>query len=322
VVVAAFGAHGWRGRIRHAALFTVVAGVPLGVWFLRNTLLVGHSATGRSVAYYSIGHRFKALTSTLASWIAPIHVPSIGLWWLIALAGAVALALYRPSQLLSAIRGRAGRGVAVMLVFIVAYVAFLLASVFAAAPGVQFADRILSPALVAGIIAVVLSATVLYEATPRRRVAAAGWVLCAVLVAWSSVQGGRAEQRKLASQTSTLHTLWRSSDLIARIRALPQGTVIYSNLPGALYVVTQRPVLQLPNQHLSRNRGANLQYLAQMRALRRELQRNHGVVAEFAGPLSRTLTPRGYWPTPAVVERLLLLRVVAKEGRDAVLAPQ
>ncbi len=321
-VIAVFGARGLRARIRHAALFTLVAGVPLGVWFIRNTVLVGHSATGRAVAYYSLGHRFKATPSTLESWIAPIHVPSIGLWWLIALVGAVLLALYRPPMLLAAIRGRAGRGVAVMLAFMAAYVVVLIASVSAVAPGVQFADRILSPALVAGIIAIALVGSVLYQATPRRRLASAAWILCAVLVAWSSVHNGRAEQRKLARQTSTLRTLWPSSDLIARIRALPQGTPIYSNLSGPLYFVTKRPVIQLPNRHLSRDRGANLQYLAQMGVVRRELQRNGGVVAEFAGPLSWTLTPRGYWPTPAKVKRLLALQIVAKEGRDAVLTPQ
>jgi hypothetical protein len=208
-----------------------------------------------------------------------------------------------------------------MLGFIAAYIVVLLASVSSVAPGVQLADRILSPALVAGILAVTLAGSVLYQAAPRRRLAAAAWILCAVLVAFSSVRAGRAEQRTLASQTSILHTVWPQSDLIARIKALPQGTVIYSNLSGPLFFATQRTVIELPNQDLSRDRGVNTQYLAQMAVVRRELQRNHGVVAEFDGPLSKTLTAGRKWPTPGRLKRLLQLRFVAKEGHDALLAP-
>jgi hypothetical protein len=322
LVVAVFGATGLCARIKHLALFAVVAGVPLGLWFIRNTLFVGHSATGRAVAHYSVSHRFKATPSTLDSWIAPIHVPTIGLWWLIALAGGMLLAVYRPRRLLSAIVSRAGRGVAVMLGFMAAYVVFLIASASTEAPGVQFSDRILSPALVAAIIAVALAGSVLYRAAPHRRIASAAWILCAVLVAWASIHSGRAEQRDLAAQPSTLHTVWPHSELIARIKALPPGTVIYSNLSGPLFFITGRQVIQLPNEQLSRDRGVNPQYLTQMGVIRRELQRNRGVVAELDGHLSRTLTAGRHWPTPGGLRRLLALRIVAKNGHDALLAPQ
>ena len=319
-VVLTGGRRPLRVTLSDTARFLVAAGTPFCLWILRNKV-VANSTTGRVVAHHAVGHsRWHRASITIGEWLTPLHVPhTIGLWWLLApLAGCV-VALITPARLRAALGGSTGCGIAVAGGYIPVYAVFLLASVSSAAAGVHFNDRILSPALVAAIMAIPLIGRALSVAVRWRWVAFAAWGLAAILVTANSARLTRAEVRGVTAEPAPFQVAWQSSPLIARIRELPGGTVIYSNVAGALLATTNRVVYQLPDPMLPRRTGPNPEYAAEMRELRRHLRQTGGVVAEFTGNLSHGLTRPGYWARPDGVRRSLRLLVMAQVGGDALL---
>jgi hypothetical protein len=106
------------------------------------------------------------------------------------------------------------------------------------------------------------------------------------------------------------------------VEALPAGTVVYSNLPGPLWMVTGRHVLGLPDPRLPAGAGANPGYSGQLRVTRGDLAHNHGVVVDLTGELSRYLAARGKWPPPAQLAPRLGLVAPKGAGGDAILRPE
>jgi hypothetical protein len=206
-------------------------------------------------------------------------------------------------------------------VFVVVYAVFLWVSVAVAARGVHFTGRILSPLMLGLILAVVMAGQVSWSALPARYAVPALLGLAAVV---GVVHAGRLERDavRVAGAHQPFYVRWRSSPLISQVEALPAGTVVYSNLPGPLWLVTGRHVLGLPDPRLPAGAGANPDYAAQLRVTRGDLARNHGVVVDLTGKLSRYLAARGKWPPPAQLAPRLGLAVPRGAGGDAILRPE
>ena len=320
VVVVLAGRRALMERLRDAAGFLLVAGVPIGAWLLRNHI-VGGSTTGRSVAYYAVGsRRWHGVHETVGAWLSTLRLPGpVGDWWLLPLLVVVIIVLCNPPRVRAALRTRAGLAIAVMFGFLPAYGAFLVISVSSAAPGVHFNNRILSPALIPIIIGLTLTCWVLYRATPYRWLAYAVWGAAAVIAAGNSARVARVEARSMVAAPPPFTARWPASPLVNHVKTLPRGTIIYSNFAGQLFVTTGRNVYQLPDPQLPAGAGRNPDYPTQIRDLRRQLQHHDVMVAEFAGRLSRRLARRGRWPTPQDLCRALGLRIVAQHRGDGLL---
>lgn len=309
-----------RARLVDCAAYAAITAVPLGLWLLRNVLEAA-SATGRKVSYHQVhSERIHRAWLTVSGWIGVLRLGSpAGLWWvavLLAVAVAAGLVWYRSFD---GLRNDVGWGLVAAVVFVVVYAVFLWVSVAVAARGVHFTGRILSPLMVGLILAVVMAGQVSWSSSPARYAVPALLGLVAVV---GVAHGGQLERdavRAAGSYREPFYVQWRSSSLIRRVEALPAGTVVYSNLPGPLWVVTGRHVLGLPDPRLPAGAGANPDYAAQLRVTRGDLARNHGVVVDLTGKLSRYLTARGHWPPPAqLAPRLGLVAPRGARG-DAIL---
>jgi hypothetical protein len=104
------------------------------------------------------------------------------------------------------------------------------------------------------------------------------------------------------------------------VKALPSTVVIYSNLPGQLFLMTGRPVLALPSRQLPNREGPNLNYARQLADVRREVQHGSFVVADFTGRLAQYTTRRGLWSPPRELSKTLGLAIVFGGKGDALLA--
>jgi hypothetical protein len=311
-----------RARLVDCAAYTAITAIPLGLWLVRN-VLVASSATGRTVAYRQIQvDRLHRAYATVSGWIDMLRLGSpAGVWWLAALlvvALAAGLVWYRSFD---GLRGDAGWGLVAALVFVLVYVAFLWVSVAVAARGVHFTGRILSPLLVGLILAAAMACQVSWSASPARYAVPALLCLAAVVVVVHAGGFERDAVRAARSYREPFYVRWLSSPLISQVEALPPGTVVYSNLPGPLWEVTGRHVLALPDPRLPARAGANPDYTAQLRDTRRDLARNHGVVIDLTGKLSRYLAARGHWPPPAQLAPQLGLVAPKGAGGDAILRP-
>ena len=309
-----------RARLVDCAAYAAITAAPLGLWLLRNVLEAA-SATGRKVSYHQVhSERIHRAWLTVSGWIGVLRLgPPAGLWWvavLLAVAVAAGLVWYRSFD---GLRNDVGWGLVAAVVFVVVYAVFLWVSVAVAARGVHFTGRILSPLMVGLILAVVMAGQVSWSSSPARYAVPALLGLVAVV---GVAHGGQLERdavRAAGSYREPFYVQWRSSALIRRVEALPAGTVVYSNLPGPLWVVTGRHVLGLPDPRLPAGAGANPDYAAQLRVTRGDLARNHGVVVDLTGKLSRYLTARGHWPPPAqLAPRLGLVAPRGARG-DAIL---
>ena len=320
IVLVLAGRRSLTERLRDAGGYVLVAGLPVGAWFLRNHI-VGGSTTGRTVAYHAVGsRRWHGVQETVGAWLSTLRLPHpVGAWWLLPLLLVVIIVLCNPPRMRAALRTKAGLAIAVMFGFLPVYAAFLVVSVSSAAPGVHFNNRILSPALIPIIIAVTLTCWVLYRATPYRWLAFAVWGIAALVATGNSARIARLDARSMVAAPAPFTARWASSPLVNQVRNLPRGTTIYSNLSGQLFVTTGRDVYQLPDPQLPAGAGPNPGYTTQLSDLRRELQHRDVMIAEFAGRLSRHMARRGRWPTPQYLCRALGLRIVAQHGRDGLL---
>ena len=147
----------WTARLQNAALYCVIAGLPVGAWMARNYVVGGTLTGNRRLSDTTLSEYLVALLGTLASWAFPVSVGPEGNALLMVLLG---LALLSPAAVavILAVRQwrKADRGSGALLVpavFSLLYIAFLVtSSTFTTLelPG----DRYMSPVYVPLVLAV------------------------------------------------------------------------------------------------------------------------------------------------------------------------
>ena len=139
-------------RVRDAALYCVIALLPVGIWTARNYLLGGARAPSET----TVAEYLTALLRTVASWAFPIDVGSTGDALPGALLGLLALSPLAMAGILAARRwrqaGRVSGTLLVPVVFSLSYLAFLLTA--SAFTGLEIpGDRYVSPVYVPLVLA-------------------------------------------------------------------------------------------------------------------------------------------------------------------------
>jgi hypothetical protein len=106
---------------------------------------------------------------------------------------------------------------------------------------------------------------------------------------------------------------WVESELIHKVRALPSGTLIYTNGPDAIYILTGRPAYSIPHKIIVKNRKTNKNYLTELKKMEERLKTQRGVLVYF-------YRQRGRWYLPAEEELKAKLPLVLKDtGGDGLI---
>lgn len=234
-----------RLRIRDAILFGAVACAPMALWVLRNVLTLG-VFTGHSVRFHLIpAPDLARLFDTLSSWLAPERVAiGVRLWVLLAVvlgAGIISLRLGSRPRERDGLAGVLWSFSGVYLVFILAYVSFSNLST-------ALDTRIFILPLVAVLVAAATWVERAYlAARPRSWPRLALAVFCALLALSYSAQAASMAAAKFQMGAGGYATRsWSESELIDRVRRLPDGVPIYSNAYDAIYILTGKETQSVP----------------------------------------------------------------------------
>lgn len=273
--LAFYGRGGWRLRLGRATAFGCLSLLPLIAWLARNWHLTG-SATGRRLGWHPVSpNRFAHGLDALSMLFVPAGVPAIvrgplALGCVVAV--VVAATRSRPT---GAPKGFSRYLLASLLVYVVLYPIFLFTSISLIDADTNVDSRFLFP-MYPGIV--VLAAWVLVRAFRASSVRRVGRIVLAVglaaFVCGNAVGLAVSGQRIRRDGADYTGRVWQASPAIARIRALPSSTRIYSDRPDAISFLTGREARSIPAISNPIAVQANRQLASDIQDLRQRLTKN------------------------------------------------
>jgi hypothetical protein len=167
---------------------------------------------------------------------------------------------------------------AVMLIFSLAFVALLIVSISLFDYHTPVDRRILSPVYAAWVI---VAGCVLAEASHRKKaVRMTAWTIALMLALWSIGRGARLAHEQFRDGAGFAHRQWRESQTLALLKErVPQERWVYTNAPGAMYLLTGRPsIIALPSKFSASSMRENPKYAGQLRRMRDDVAAGRAVV--------------------------------------------
>jgi hypothetical protein len=277
-----------RRRIAPAVLYGAIGTLPFLLWIGRN-VLVTQSATGRELVFHPIGKsHFWQAVFTVSGWL---HVPDAtpgllriaGLMLVVAGLGMVVFLIRRRmTGQIPATHQNMPAFFKLVMLNVALYSLFLIFSISFLDANTPLDDRILSPVYVAILLLVFhLLDNLLAVAGDKRAIeflvgiGVLGFFALSVPSAWKWIVTSH-EQGLGFSNLS-----WRQSAILQEVSKLPAGTLIFSNSPEAVYLVTGRSASQLPRRVEATTQQQNPDYTSELAVFRDRLEQNEGVVVYF-----------------------------------------
>ena len=275
----------WRERLRNMLAMDAVAVAPLGACMIRNHL-VAHGATDRVVAMHLVdADLLTQLVTTLNDYLLPTDA-DVWVKGAFVLCAAVMLVWGVITTRRSEHRHSMTPSIAstlslLSLVFIGAYVAFLLVSISFLDATTPLDDRILFPVFGVVVVAMVVIAwRVAHRA--RRRAIWLAFLACAavsIVVRAPSALSGIGDVRR--DGVGYMSDGWKQSDMLAQVRRLPADLVVYSNAQDAIEFLTGRAAEWLPDDELWESARPNPEYAKQRDGMCGQVMNGKAVVAYF-----------------------------------------
>ncbi len=275
----------WRRRFRDAAIFSAAACLPMLLWVARNRW-VAQTLTNRSIAFHPItADQAFAATATFARWFAPPPIPEdlikpIALVGTIFLCGLIAWAVMRKPGHLGSERG--DRFLAVLILYLASYSAFLLVSISFFDALMPLGWRLLAPIFVAGLIMILCLADRLSPIVRRHRSLQIGAVAIGLIIAATYVGTDAASLLDAHREGRFFSTPdWAQSPLLEKVAQFPSDACLYSNTPDVIQLYLGRLAYGFP---VKRNTAGDVpaeDYQAAMAAAAARLKSQSCVVVYF-----------------------------------------
>ena len=287
-------------RHRTAITVGVLSVLPLGGWFAYEQAT--GASSGHSLGVHFVTNSVRSGTRSISDWILPTSVGSgIAAVAAVAVVAGTAVALRR---------GRRNEARLVVAFAVVQLVFLEVASIFVDA-GVSLEPRELVPIFAAVVIALAAS-TRATTAIKALAAALAGAAVISSLVAVAHHEG------QVYSATK-----WTHSRLMADVRALPTDTVIFTNAPDALYLLTGRATSSVPETQDFSTLKANQNFRSQIQQMTSVLRARHGVIVYVrnlpGGHPNDPSSPRdAFLPNETALKTLIPLTAVHNEADGAI----
>ncbi len=278
-------------RRRDALGLLAMSSAPLAAWFAYEE--ISGRTSGHQFAVHFVTNTMRAGVRSVSMWVLPADAPLA-----LAIAAALAVGVFAAYV---AVNSRQTAARVLLLYAVVQVVMVEIAATFFDA-GVNLEPREFIPVFVAVVMGVACAAPRLPLAKPLTAAASALFVLGGVVVLAHPERGYATAK-------------WRTSPLMADVRAMPADTIVYTNAPDAVYLLANRAVSTVPETRSYSTLKPNPRFAAQIAEIRQTLSRRGGYVVYVRG-LSRD----DFVPTEATLRRLLNLRLVRDEPDGAVYA--
>jgi hypothetical protein len=267
-------------RLRDAIEFGVVACLLPFAWSIRNQIVLG-SATNRVMAWHPVNMlHLRDGARTAWNWLVAENVVHPLLTGLAAIAAAAIFVL--PLMW----RRRGGDGderddrtlPTVLFVSSAAFAGLLAVSISLFDYHTPVDRRILSPVYAAWLIA---AGCLLAQASRRgMTVLLVAWIVALGLAYWSLDRSLRLVHVQWRDGAGFAHRQWRESETLALLKEhVPHEKTVYTNAPGAMYLLTGRPsIIALPSKFSASSMRENPKYAGQLRRMRDDVEAGRAVV--------------------------------------------
>ena len=296
-------------RLEACLVFILVSILPLVAWLVRNYRLVGN-ATNRELAFHPpTSEALRGAMNTVTLWVLPASLDARAR----TAALIVGVVLVAGTLLLRARKRRStggspGLGVPTVCVvlcgFLIVYLLFLAAAVTLFDKQTPLDARLLSPVYVASVI-------MLLAALPGMRVRSVlgDWTRPVAIGLGLLVAAACARRAVLAA--NEFHrdgygysgAAWRESPIMAEVRSLSSHLEVVTNAPDAIYALTGRNALRVPETMDPNSGRRNDDYAREIAAVRRRLDERRAVLIFVRG-----VGPRAHLPSEEMLVRELALR--------------
>jgi hypothetical protein len=310
-----------RRRFVDAVIFGPIACAPMTLWVVRNMAVAG-GASDRQFVFHPIGLRqIAAGLSTLSTWLllGKVRTDYRVMFFVIEVLVTALVVIYlwtrtrkdtltetddRDDVAAERMEHREGKDLSrmpvVLSLFIVSYVGFLIFTASFVDADTVLDTRALVPVHVAAILLGLCFTWKLFESSKERALRIASVLLALLFVVSYSLRGVswflhvRQDGQGYASRA------WKESETISKVKNLPSNMRIYSNGYDAIYYLTGRRAIYLPEK-INHNTGRpNENYETELEKMRTDLEQGNAVLVYL-----RTLPERWFLPSEAeLVQRL------------------
>ncbi len=277
----------FRRRLRDALTFALIAAAPIALWALRNRLTSGGS-TDRQLTFSPLKPRqIVSGLSTIASWLllGKVRYDLRVVGFLIQLAALAAIPAYllKQSRQVSPQHPRGVPRLAIVnTIFIISNVFFLIFAAMFIDADTVFDSRSLLPVHIMLLIVVLSLAFQLYCRSLPSLTRSIAFVLVPLLfVGAYGIRGIDWLRSARADGQGYTSRAWKESPAIARLTNLPAGTPIYSNGYDAIYWLTGRRALVIPETIVHGTGQPNQKYEEEFTTMEQNLREHDAIVVYF-----------------------------------------
>lgn len=299
-------------RLKGTMVYLLSAGTAMAVWLARNWLVAG-TLTNRRLGFHPIGiEHFKQAGRAVADWLPWDAIPAEGRAALAGL-GALALLIWSLRPLAEFIsRGeKKWKDMSILPLFLlvqgVGYGVFLLISISFVDASTRLGDRILAPAYLLLLTALLVRVSQFVRTTNSRsgKLAWAGVVVLMLLP--NAVQTAHLVEKARTAGLGFHSVGWRQSETLAAIKELPEQTLIYTNEAFPVDFLTGRRPFSVPESLDPVTAQERPDLDEELGTMRTRLREQDGVLALFHPENLRAEMP----PLTDLVDGLRLVEMYA-----------
>jgi hypothetical protein len=273
-----------RSRLQRwldAIIFAAAASLLPIAWSLRNFLVL-HSATNRVIAFHPVGlDHLIDLAQVCWSWLGadqPIH-PALTF-----ASAAIALAVLIAGCYFAIHRVGNKRNLpTAVLIYILVFGAMLAVSISLIDFHTPIDNRVLAPVYIAWLILVgcVFAPLLADRLNSHRNLLLFPFVVSPVLllVLWNAARSAIFITMLYQTGGGFAQQSWRESGIIAAVKNLPPDQIVYTNAPGAVYLLTARPIIiTIPAEFSASSQLPNTDYAENMARMETDLRAHKAVL--------------------------------------------
>lgn len=286
-------------RMIDAVIFGFLATLPMALWTIQNMYL-SEAPPSRQLFYHPIG-KAQALQAleTFSGWLLiPTGIHPVLKIGLIVLALVVLFNLFilqlkmrtnQVSMATSAAARELPRLVWSLGLFILVYGMLLILSISFFDNNTPLDERILSPIFFAATILLLWLVDRLWHYLAGHQTARLLMIAIGLFYAIAYTVQAANWTTSNQGQIHAIYRYWQQSEIIQKVKQLPDEVMIYSNAPETIYLYTGKPVLRTPRTLESTTGQFNQSYSSDLLQIKTKLDNRSGILVFFNGLGRRTL---------------------------------